>query len=160
MVLVREAAALTYVVGACMQAYMEIRCPDGGAGGRDNAGSRATHEETHATAMLSVVASLTPWSDHNQSPRNMYQCQVKPFTFPAFCQQTPPAPRSQHAFFSLYFGFWATDFNTLFHFRLFPSYYRWESKQWDFQLKLWHIVQITKCTAFRYASEWGAGLVI
>ena len=26
--------------------------------------------------MLSVVASLTPWSDYNQSPRNMYQCQM------------------------------------------------------------------------------------
>lgn len=27
-------------------------------------------------AMLSVVASLTPYSDFNQSPRNMYQCQM------------------------------------------------------------------------------------
>jgi DNA-directed RNA polymerase I subunit RPA2 len=26
--------------------------------------------------MLSVVASLTPYSDYNQSPRNMYQCQM------------------------------------------------------------------------------------
>lgn len=26
--------------------------------------------------MLSVVASLTPFSDYNQSPRNMYQCQM------------------------------------------------------------------------------------
>ena len=26
--------------------------------------------------MLSVVACLTPFSDFNQSPRNMYQCQV------------------------------------------------------------------------------------
>jgi DNA-directed RNA polymerase I subunit RPA2 len=26
--------------------------------------------------MLSVVASLTPFSDFNQSPRNMYQCQM------------------------------------------------------------------------------------
>lgn len=26
--------------------------------------------------MLSVVASLTPYSDFNQSPRNMYQCQM------------------------------------------------------------------------------------
>ncbi|CAK9217456.1 unnamed protein product [Sphagnum troendelagicum] len=73
------------LIGPLEQAYMEIRCPDGGAGGRDNAGSRATHEETHATAMLSVVASLTPWSDHNQSPRNMYQCQMGKQTmgFPA-----------------------------------------------------------------------------
>lgn len=54
---------------------MEIRCPDGGDGGRKNI-FPATHEEIHPTGMLSVVASLTPWSDHNQSPRNMYQCQV------------------------------------------------------------------------------------
>lgn len=54
---------------------MEIRCPDGGDGGRRNA-FPATHEEIHPTGMLSVVANLTPWSDHNQSPRNMYQCQV------------------------------------------------------------------------------------
>ena len=59
---------------------MEIRCPDGGTGGRDVEGQvgaeLATHEETTPTAMLSVVANLTPWSDYNQSPRNMYQCQV------------------------------------------------------------------------------------
>lgn len=53
-----------------LQAYMEIKCPGGKINGRE------THEEINATAMLSVVASLTPWSDHNQSPRNMYQCQV------------------------------------------------------------------------------------
>lgn len=54
---------------------MEIRCPDGRDGGRKD-GFPATHEEIHPTGMLSVVANLTPWSDHNQSPRNMYQCQV------------------------------------------------------------------------------------
>lgn len=54
---------------------MEISCPDGGNGGRNNS-SPATHEEIHPTGMISVVANLTPWSDHNQSPRNMYQCQV------------------------------------------------------------------------------------
>ena len=26
--------------------------------------------------MLSIAASLTPFSDYNQSPRNMYQCQM------------------------------------------------------------------------------------
>lgn len=54
---------------------MEIRCPDGGDGGRKDE-FPATHEEIHPTGMLSVVANLTTWSDHNQSPRNMYQCQV------------------------------------------------------------------------------------
>jgi DNA-directed RNA polymerase beta subunit len=53
---------------------MEIACPDGLDGGRS--GIPATHTEISPMAMLSVVAGLTPWSDHNQSPRNMYQCQV------------------------------------------------------------------------------------
>ena len=35
-----------------------------------------SHRETGTGAMLSVVASLTPYSDFNQSPRNMYQCQM------------------------------------------------------------------------------------
>lgn len=57
-----------------LQAYMEIKCP----GGNEASGPNyiPTHEEINATAFLSVVANLTPWSDHNQSPRNMYQCQV------------------------------------------------------------------------------------
>lgn len=59
---------------------MEIRCPDGGDGGRKDE-FPATHEEIHPTGMLSVVANLTPWSDHNQSPRNMYQCQVAPVVY-------------------------------------------------------------------------------
>lgn len=83
---------------------MEIRCPDGGDGGRNN-GFPATHEEIHPTGMLSVVANLTPYSDHNQSPRNMYQCQMAKqtmgFSLQAlqFCAdqklyhlQTPQAP--------------------------------------------------------------------
>jgi DNA-directed RNA polymerase I subunit RPA2 len=35
-----------------------------------------THIELRAGAMLSEVAALTPFSDLNQSPRNMYQCQM------------------------------------------------------------------------------------
>ncbi|CAM6092481.1 unnamed protein product [Calypogeia fissa] len=64
------------LIGPYEQPYMEIKCPDGGDGGSAVGLSNPTHEETHATSMLSVVASLTPWSDHNQSPRNMYQCQM------------------------------------------------------------------------------------
>jgi len=36
-----------------------------------------THIECSPTSMLSYVAGLTPFSDFNQSPRNMYQCQVR-----------------------------------------------------------------------------------
>jgi DNA-directed RNA polymerase I subunit RPA2 len=42
----------------------------------DDLKPEATHQELHPTQILSVVASLTPFSDFNQSPRNMYQCQV------------------------------------------------------------------------------------
>jgi DNA-directed RNA polymerase beta subunit len=50
------------------------RCPDGGAGG--SPGLRFTHEELDTSSMLSEVANFTPFSDFNQSPRNMYQCQM------------------------------------------------------------------------------------
>lgn len=35
-----------------------------------------THEEIYPFAMLSEVANQVPFSDFNQSPRNMYQCQM------------------------------------------------------------------------------------
>ncbi|XP_061348882.1 DNA-directed RNA polymerase I subunit 2 isoform X2 [Gastrolobium bilobum] len=73
-------------IGPFEQVFMEIRCPDGGDGGRKSS-FPATHEEIHPTGMLSVVANLTPWSDHNQSPRNMYQCQMAKQTM-AFSSQT------------------------------------------------------------------------
>ena len=62
------------MLGSLEQCFMSIRCPDGGHGG--SPGLAFTHAELGAGAMLSVVASLTPYSDFNQSPRNMYQCQV------------------------------------------------------------------------------------
>ncbi|PNY04497.1 DNA-directed RNA polymerase i subunit rpa2-like protein [Trifolium pratense] len=74
------------LIGPFEQVYMEIQCPDGGNGGRKSP-FPATHEEIHPTGMLSVVANLTPWSDHNQSPRNMYQCQMAKQTM-AFSSQT------------------------------------------------------------------------
>ncbi|KAJ7982372.1 DNA-directed RNA polymerase subunit beta [Quillaja saponaria] len=72
-------------IGPFEQVFMEIRCPDGIDGGRRSV-FPATHEEIHPTGMLSVVANLTPWSDHNQSPRNMYQCQMAKQTM-AFSSQ-------------------------------------------------------------------------
>lgn len=35
-----------------------------------------THVEFKPTNILSILANMTPFSDHNQSPRNMYQCQM------------------------------------------------------------------------------------
>ncbi|KAI8052867.1 hypothetical protein BDF22DRAFT_685655 [Syncephalis plumigaleata] len=59
------------MVGSFEQVYMEIACmndevdPD-----------TSTHQEYTPTNILSVVSNLTPFSDFNQSPRNMYQCQM------------------------------------------------------------------------------------
>ncbi|TVU32185.1 hypothetical protein EJB05_23907 [Eragrostis curvula] len=96
-------------------AFMEISCPDGGNGGRKEI-FPATHEEIHPTAILSVVANLTPWSDHNQSPRNMYQCQMAKQTMgfcgqalkfrtdvKAFHLQTPQTPIVRTATYGKYF---------------------------------------------------------
>ncbi|GAB4832145.1 DNA-directed RNA polymerase I subunit RPA2 [Ancistrocladus abbreviatus] len=84
------------LIGPFEQVYMEIRCPDGGDGGRrDNL--PATHEELHPTGILSVVANLTPWSNHNQSPRNMYQCQMAKQTM-AFSAQAIKFRADQKAY--------------------------------------------------------------
>ncbi|PGG99077.1 hypothetical protein AJ80_09409 [Polytolypa hystricis UAMH7299] len=58
-------------VGPFEQPYMEIAClpPDIISG-------VSTHVEFDATHILSIVANMTPFSDFNQSPRNMYQCQM------------------------------------------------------------------------------------
>lgn len=66
-------AAIEYI-SSLEQVFMSIKCPDGGTGGSD--AIAFTHEETGPGAMLSAIASCTPWSDYNQSPRNMYQCQM------------------------------------------------------------------------------------
>ncbi|XP_057807628.1 DNA-directed RNA polymerase I subunit 2 [Salvia miltiorrhiza] len=73
------------LIGPFEQVYMEISCPDGGNGGRKDV-FPATHAEIHPTGILSVVGNLTPWSDHNQSPRNMYQCQMAKQTMGFSCQ--------------------------------------------------------------------------
>ncbi|KAL1540302.1 DNA-directed RNA polymerase I subunit RPA2 [Salvia divinorum] len=73
------------LIGPFEQVYMEISCPDGGNGGRKDV-FPASHAEIHPTGILSVVGNLTPWSDHNQSPRNMYQCQMAKQTMGFSCQ--------------------------------------------------------------------------
>ncbi|XP_038972852.1 DNA-directed RNA polymerase I subunit 2 isoform X2 [Phoenix dactylifera] len=102
------------LIGPFEQAFMEIRCADGGDGGRRES-FPATHEEIHPTGILSVVANLTPWSDHNQSPRNMYQCQMAKQTMGFSAQalqfradvksyhlQTPQSPIVRTASYSKY----------------------------------------------------------
>lgn len=59
------------LVGPFEQVYMDIACMP-----LDIVPGVSTHIEFDPTDMLSIVASLTPFSDFNQSPRNMYQCQM------------------------------------------------------------------------------------
>uniref|UniRef100_A0AAV1UUX8 DNA-directed RNA polymerase subunit beta n=1 Tax=Peronospora matthiolae TaxID=2874970 RepID=A0AAV1UUX8_9STRA len=57
-------------IGPMEQVFMDIACTN------DDVRPATTHKEIKPTNMLSLVASLTPFSDYNQSPRNMYQCQM------------------------------------------------------------------------------------
>lgn len=58
-------------VGPMEQVFMDIACLND-----DIIEGVTTHVEISPDVVLSQVASLTPYSDYNQSPRNMYQCQV------------------------------------------------------------------------------------
>lgn len=58
-------------VGPFEQVYLDIACvPD------EIEAGVTTHVEMSPTHVLSLLANLTPFSDFNQSPRNMYQCQM------------------------------------------------------------------------------------
>lgn len=58
-------------VGPFEQPYMSIACTD-----NEIESGESTHVEYDPTNILSIVANQTPFSDFNQSPRNMYQCQM------------------------------------------------------------------------------------
>ena len=58
-------------VGPFEQQYMEIACVED-----DILPDNTTHLEITPTNILSILANMTPFSDFNQSPRNMYQCQM------------------------------------------------------------------------------------
>lgn len=58
-------------VGPFEQPHMSIACTP-----PEIASGRSTHVELDPINILSIVANLTPFSDFNQSPRNMYQCQM------------------------------------------------------------------------------------
>ncbi|CDR95040.1 DNA-directed RNA polymerase, beta subunit, putative [Babesia bigemina] len=55
----------------------------------DNVPVKYEYVEVSPTAILSVTAALTPFSNHNQSPRNMYQCQMlkQSMGVPYHCEQ-------------------------------------------------------------------------
>jgi DNA-directed RNA polymerase I subunit RPA2 len=105
-------------IGPMEQVFMEIACkgddsveisPQPEPSSLVEAAKRGEHVYTHMEltpmAMLSLAASLTPFSDMNQSPRNMYQCQMGKQTMGTPCHaythrtdtklyriQTPQAP--------------------------------------------------------------------
>ncbi len=58
-------------VGPFEQPYMSIACK-----ADEIVSGESTHVEHDPTNILSIVANMTPFSDFNQSPRNMYQCQM------------------------------------------------------------------------------------
>jgi DNA-directed RNA polymerase beta subunit len=73
------------IIGPLEQQYLDIACSPrdfADVGGmvpgtlHDPTTSPYTHMELTPMSMLSLAASLTPFSDLNQSPRNMYQCQM------------------------------------------------------------------------------------
>ncbi|RGB37128.1 hypothetical protein C1646_741339 [Rhizophagus diaphanus] len=61
----------TDMIGSFEQVYMDIACLN-----EDIIKGVTTHQEFAPTNVLSILANLTPFSDCNQSPRNMYQCQM------------------------------------------------------------------------------------
>ncbi|KAK4954086.1 DNA-directed RNA polymerase I subunit RPA2, partial [Elasticomyces elasticus] len=58
-------------VGPFEQPFMSIACTE-----PEIISGDSTHVEYDPTNILSIVANMTPFSDFNQSPRNMYQCQM------------------------------------------------------------------------------------
>lgn len=58
-------------VGPLEQPYMSIACTE-----PEIVSGESTHVEFDPTNILSILANMTPFSDFNQSPRNMYQCQM------------------------------------------------------------------------------------
>jgi DNA-directed RNA polymerase beta subunit len=67
----QRATGRTEMIGPMEQAFMDIACLD-----QDIREGITTHQELNPTNMLSLIANMTPFSDQNQSPRNMYQCQM------------------------------------------------------------------------------------
>ena len=66
-------------VGPFEQVHMSIAVRD-----EEVVPDDTTHVEFDPTNILSIVANMTPFSDFNQSPRNMYQCQMGKQTMGTF----------------------------------------------------------------------------
>jgi DNA-directed RNA polymerase I subunit RPA2 len=58
-------------VGSMEQPFMSIAVTES-----EIISGESTHVEFDPTNILSILANMTPFSEYNQSPRNMYQCQM------------------------------------------------------------------------------------
>ena len=67
----QRATGKTEMIGPLEQAFMDIACLE-----EDIREGITTHQELNPTNMLSLIANMTPFSDQNQAPRNIYQCQM------------------------------------------------------------------------------------
>ena len=84
--LIREvrqiASGMSEWIGPLEQQHLMIQVPDDDI---KETKSDASHREIHTRNILSILASLTPFSEFNQSPRNMYQCQMAKQTMGTPC---------------------------------------------------------------------------
>ena len=62
------------MIGTTEQNFLNIRDLDNKSSKTNN--FYWTHSEIDSGNILSIIAGMTPFSDLNQSPRNMYQCQM------------------------------------------------------------------------------------
>lgn len=67
-------------IGPFEQPYMSIACTE-----PEIASGDSSHVELDVTNILSIVANQTPFSNFNQSPRNMYQVCASSFLLNGFC---------------------------------------------------------------------------
>ena len=71
-------------IGPLEQVNMSIACLE------EDIRTDTTHQELDPINVLSMIASTIPFADYNQSPRNMYQCQM--------AKQTMGTPYHNHPY--------------------------------------------------------------
>ncbi|GIY37975.1 DNA-directed RNA polymerase I subunit RPA2 [Caerostris darwini] len=68
------------LIGTMEQVFLHIACNE-----EDIKQGKTFHQEIAATNILSILANQIPYSDFNQSPRNMYECQMGKQTMGTSC---------------------------------------------------------------------------
>ena len=71
-------------IGPLEQLNMSIACQE------EDIRSDTTHQELDPINMMSIIATMQPFPEYNQSPRNMYQCQM--------AKQTMGTPYHNHPY--------------------------------------------------------------